>query len=154
VALAGPLLAGLVVSIRALRRRAAEKVHRDRRLGACRRALWALHDARRAATKDPTEASRLIVSALRKYLADRLGGPEGSLTPGDAADLLARHSVATEIVAPLQGILQKHFDAYYQAGDTKSLDPLADCERAAALLEETDRALAATEERTRSAPGD
>ncbi|MDI6774598.1 MAG: BatD family protein [Verrucomicrobiota bacterium] len=144
-AAAGPLLFALVFAIRAIGRRRAERLIRRRRARACRRTLWALREARRTAAADPTDAGRLIVAALRKYLADRLEVAEAGLTPGDAADLLSRHAVAPDIAARFRDILQRHFDAIYQAENRGAFDTTADAVRAADLVEQIDATIAEAE---------
>ncbi len=144
----GPVVFGLVLSGRAVRRGLARRRLRSRRLRAASRARQTLQAARCLAGSQRMQASRQIIHALRRYVADRLGMPEGGMTPADGAACLIRHGVSAERVKAFHTIFQNHFDAYYQAETSLPLDPRADATAAIAIVEEIDAELVQREKST------
>ena len=111
LALTGPfvfLAALLGVQLGNLLRR-RELGHRPRT--ALRRALGRLDNAERTYGENAAEACREMSGALRDYLADRAGASDGSLTPGEAREIMSRMGFGGTSPARIVELLEKHFNA-------------------------------------------
>lgn len=97
-----------------------------RRKAAIAEALRLVERAERKAGRSPAEGRTLLLAGLRKYLANRLGGTEGGITPRDAARLLREHGVEADLSHTLVDILDRSFNAQYDPSAASDQDVQAD----------------------------
>jgi len=122
--LAGPLVYGLTLGLRArARSRQARRTATVRR-HALKHALHGLNAAERAAHRDPSAATPLVSRELRLYLAHRFDIPEASLTPQEAGAHLRRSGIAPETADAFAKTLETCFNAAYtEAGRPPAAAP-------------------------------
>ncbi len=117
------ILLGTGVFIRVRLTTTAESRHRK---AAVAEALRLVERAARKAGRAPAEGRTLLVAGLRKYLANRLGGTEGGITPRDAARLLRKHGVDADLSHALVDVLDRSFNAQYDPSAASDQDVQAD----------------------------
>jgi tetratricopeptide (TPR) repeat protein len=111
--LAGPLIYGLTLGLRAWARSRQARHTANIRGKALKHALQGLKAAERTAHRDPMAATPLIGRALRLYLSHRFDIPEASLTPQEAGQHLRRNGIPPETAAIFVKALETCFNAAY-----------------------------------------
>ena len=135
---AGPALCCLVFAGRTVGRYAARRARTAGSRHALSRANAALDAAR--ATADPAQALRLLVAALGRYGARRLGAAAAGLTPGDARRLLAERNLPPELAERFCEVFERAFCRVYAGGGGYGAgDVRRDIEVAGAVLAEFER---------------
>jgi len=122
----GPILFFLIGTGVFVRMRLTTTSESRRRKAATMEALRLVDRAARKAGRSPDEGRTLLVTGLRKYLANRLGGTEGGITPRDAARLLREHGVDADLSHTLVDVLDRSFNAQYDPSTASDQDVQAD----------------------------
>ncbi|MDG2055649.1 MAG: BatD family protein [Phycisphaerales bacterium] len=129
-----PLLFAVAASTQAHRSRLAKDPSLARRRTALRRAMAALNEAKRLDDQHRPEA---IAIALRIYIADRLGIPEGGLTGNEAAAQLLAAGATPQSVTMVTNVFAATEQSRY-AGQTSthSSDLITDAKSAINAIEQ------------------
>ncbi len=135
----GPIAFILVGAAVFVRIRLTTTADSRRRKAAVAEALRLVDRAARKAGRSPAEGRTLLVAGLRKYLANRLGGTEGGITPRDAARLLREHGVDTDLSHTLVDVLDRSFNAQYDPSAASNQDVRADAGNVRAALKRLEK---------------
>jgi hypothetical protein len=122
----GPALFLLVGAIVFARLRLITTAESRRRKAAIAEALRLVDRAARKAARSPAESRTLLMAGLKKYLANRLGGTEGGITPRDAARLLREHGVDADLSHTLVDVIDRNFHAQYDQSVASDQDVQTD----------------------------
>jgi hypothetical protein len=79
------------------------------------------------------------MAGLKKYLANRLGGTEGGITPRDAARLLREHGVDADLSHTLVDVIDRSFHAQFDPSVASDQDVQADAGSVRAALKRLEK---------------
>jgi hypothetical protein len=135
----GPSLFALIGMVVFVRLRLTTTAESRRRRAAIQEALRLVERAEHKAGRSANEARALLMTGLRKYLANRWGGREGGITPRDAARLLREHGVDRELSHEVVDVLDRSFNAAYDPSAASAQNVQADAKRMRGALKRLEK---------------
>ncbi|MDD4872753.1 MAG: BatD family protein [Kiritimatiellae bacterium] len=136
VLVTSPIIYFAVAGISLIRRRLRLGERTRMRNRAVNEAFLLLRDCENMSKNNPSNASIILCTAIKKYLANRFDAVEAGLTPSDARKLLEQSGINTITGNNLCDLLERNFNAAYSSHSTVLENVTEDCRQAHLIIQQ------------------
>jgi hypothetical protein len=144
--LLGPLLVLVGSGLRWLRRLMPGAAKRRRKAAAAEKAIARIKVTPELASRSGVAGRQEMVEALREYVSARLDVDATALTPRELFAILLRHEVTHPLAQAYVDLLERNFNAGFQAGEQSAREIETDAEAACEVVARIEEELLLREE--------